>query len=75
MEYIGKTASIKCFSLTKSIWTKDDTKLRHGIKVTHMSIEISNVQWDDSGIYTCEGTTIGGIRFEAVSQLFVAGKS
>ena len=75
VEYIGQSASITCYSSTKPVWTKDDNKLRRGIKVTDKSIVISSVKWDDMGIYTCEGTTRGGILFEADSELFVAGKS
>ena len=77
---------IACNSATIPTWKKDGVVmpnhswLRRNGEILPLrswlrkTISLRNIWWSDAGKYTCIGTNKNGKRFEAYSEVLVAGK-
>ena len=74
MEFKGSTAIITCFSLIKTKWTKNGKQIQDNHSIKHHIISIFNIKNKSSGNYTCYGSNINNLPFEATSELLVGGK-
>ena len=75
VEYKGNTATIFCFSLTKTKWTKNGKHISDSHSIKGVLLYIFYVKNRSSGNYTCHGTKPDKSPFEATSELLVGGNA
>ena len=77
---LHKAVNISCKSFSIPEWFKGQSRIvyRRGMSISRSEpiskLTIYSTKEDDSGVYKCVGTNDNGARFEAESELIVAGK-
>lgn len=73
---IGGPAMFSCFSAGKASWTHEGRGLpENAVIIDDRVLFLKDVQLENAGIYTCEGTSRYDVSFTAKSDLTVYGKS
>ena len=74
MENSGSTAQLKCNSSSPVSWTKDNQpQLKNKSVINFNELILPSLEGEDTGTYTCHGTTDDNITFEAKSLVLVVG--
>jgi len=73
--YVGSNLEIICNDLSNTHWIKDGENITRAlVEYTDAKFTMYNLNENDSGIYTCNGTTASNEHASENSEVLVGGK-